>query len=31
MNERDDEIDDAIVVEGWLCLLVANVACWKCD
>jgi hypothetical protein len=30
MNERDDEIDDAIAVEGRLYLLTANAACWKC-
>ncbi len=30
MNGRDDEIDDAIAVEGRLYLLTANAACWKC-
>jgi hypothetical protein len=30
MNERHDEIDDAIAVEGRLYLLTANAACWKC-
>ena len=30
MNERHDEIDDAIVVEGRLYLLTANAGCWKC-
>jgi hypothetical protein len=30
MNERRDEIDDAIAVEGRLYLLTANVECWKC-
>jgi hypothetical protein len=29
MNGRDDEIDDAIAVEGRLSLLTANAACWK--
>jgi hypothetical protein len=29
MNVRHDEIDDAIVVEGRLCLLTANAACWN--
>jgi hypothetical protein len=30
MNERRDEMDDAIAVEGRLYLLTANAACWKC-
>jgi hypothetical protein len=30
MNGRDDEIDDAIAVEGRLYLLTAITACWKC-
>jgi len=30
MNERHDEIDDAVAVEGRLYLLTANAACWKC-
>jgi hypothetical protein len=30
MNERHEEIDDAIAVEGRLCLLTANAECWKC-
>jgi hypothetical protein len=30
MNGRNDEIDDAIAVEGRLYLLTANAACWKC-
>ena len=30
MNQRQDEKDDAIVVEGRLYLLTANAECWKC-
>jgi len=30
MNERHDEIDDAVAVEGRLYILTANAACWKC-
>jgi hypothetical protein len=30
MNERHDDIDGAIAVEGPLYLLTANAACWKC-
>jgi hypothetical protein len=30
MNERHDEIDGAIAVQGRLYLLTANAACWKC-
>ena len=30
MNERHDEIDDAVAVEVRLYLLTANAACWKC-
>jgi hypothetical protein len=30
MNERHDEIDDAVAVEGRLYVLTANAACWKC-
>jgi hypothetical protein len=30
MNERHEEKDDAIVVEGRLYLLTANAECWKC-
>ena len=30
MNERHDEKDDAIAVEGRLYLLTANAGCWKC-
>jgi hypothetical protein len=29
MNERYDEIDDAVAVEGRLYLLTANAVCWK--
>jgi hypothetical protein len=30
MNERYDEMDDAIAVKGSLYLLTASTACWKC-
>jgi hypothetical protein len=30
MNQRHEEKDDAIVVEGRLYLLTANAECWKC-